>query len=246
MDSGQHDEPVTLQRLADLQAGLLDDATAARMRRRVRTDPEAARMLVALSRVRRNLAALGTDDPSAADVPEAVTDRVSAALRATAHVVDDTSVRQRLHAARSGPVRWQVAAAGAGACVAALAVVLGAVVLFRGPPPLHSAGPTAKTMTRPASHIPLSDPQLTALLTTSPDYGPLADSQRRTSCLTGLGYSAATKVLGARPVEFDGRPGVLMLLPGDTPTTVVAVIVEPNCSSTDTGLLADTVVPTTR
>jgi hypothetical protein len=33
-----------------------------------------------------------------------------------------------------------------------------------------------------------------------------------------------------------------MLLPGDTPGAVTALVVEPNCSSAHAGLLADTVV----
>lgn len=51
--------PITPELLADLQAGLLDDATAALVRRRVRDDPDAARMLAALDRVRREIAELG-------------------------------------------------------------------------------------------------------------------------------------------------------------------------------------------
>jgi hypothetical protein len=39
-----------------------------------------------------------------------------------------------------------------------------------------------------------------------------------------------------------GRPGVLMLLPGDTADAVVAVVVEPDCSAAHTGQLARTVV----
>ena len=52
-----------------------------------------------------------------------------------------------------------------------------------GPPP------SSITVVAAAADIPLSDPQLVALLTRSPDYGPLADPQRRASCLDGLGYS---------------------------------------------------------
>ena len=33
-----------------------------------------------------------------------------------------------------------------------------------------------------------------------------------------------------------------MVLPGDTPKALVALVVEADCSSADTGLLADTVV----
>ena len=49
-------------------------------------------------------------------------------------------------------------------------------------------------------------------------------------------------MLGARPLDMHGRPAVLMLLPGDTPEAVVAVVVEPDCNAAHTGLLAKTVV----
>jgi hypothetical protein len=35
---------------------------------------------------------------------------------------------------------------------------------------------------------------------------------------------------------------VLLVLPGDTPRELVALAVAPNCSSADTGLIADTMV----
>ena len=34
----------------------------------------------------------------------------------------------------------------------------------------------------------------------------------------------------------------LLILPGDTPGTAAALAVRPNCSSADTGLLADTTI----
>ncbi len=73
--------PVTPELLADLQAGLLDDDTAAQVRRRVRTDPAAARALAALDTVRRELSSLGSDSASAPAVPPAVMARIGAALR---------------------------------------------------------------------------------------------------------------------------------------------------------------------
>lgn len=74
-------EPVTIDLLADLQAGLLDDATAARLRHRARTDPDVGRRLADLDGLRRRLAVLGTDSASAGDVPVDVTARIRAALR---------------------------------------------------------------------------------------------------------------------------------------------------------------------
>ena len=90
--------------------------------------------------------------------------------------------------------------------------------------------------------IPLSDQQILALLDNEPDFGPLADPQRRTSCLAGLGYPSDARVLGARPVEIAGRPAILVVVPADTPGAVTALAVAPTCSAVDTGLLADRIV----
>ena len=51
-NAGHEPEPLTLETLANLQAGLLDDDTAAALRQRIRTDRAAAEMLAALDRVR--------------------------------------------------------------------------------------------------------------------------------------------------------------------------------------------------
>lgn len=76
---GAPEVPPTLEQLADLQAGLLDDATAARLRRRIRDDPEVAGQFAALQRVRHELRDLAA--APAADPPPEVTAAISAALR---------------------------------------------------------------------------------------------------------------------------------------------------------------------
>jgi hypothetical protein len=53
------DPPLTVDLLADLQAGLLDDDAAARVRTRVGDDPQAAATLQALQQVRRDVAHAG-------------------------------------------------------------------------------------------------------------------------------------------------------------------------------------------
>jgi hypothetical protein len=233
-DSAGHEpEPITLELLADLQAGLLDDDRAAALRQQVRTDPDAANMLAGLDRVRRDLADLGTDDASAPEVPAAVTARIGAALREEAPK----------HSVRHTP-RWQLIALAAGVGAAVVGVVIGAVMLTRDPAPRWSAGPTAESITvsRPATELPLPEPEIVGLLSQTPDYGPLADPHQRASCLSGLGYSAATPVLGARPVDMHGRPAVLMVLAADTPAKLLALVVAPDCNSGHAGLLANTLV----
>jgi hypothetical protein len=238
MDGSAGHEPITLDQLADLQAGLLDDDAAAALRQRIRADPDAAEMLAALDRVRRDLSDLGTDHGSAPDVPAEVTARVGAALQAAP---PHRSPREPAHSARHAP-RWQVVALVAGVGAAVVGTVLGGMMLTREPAPTRPAGPTAESITvsRPAGDVPLSNPQIVGLLSRTPDYGPLADPERRASCLSGLGYSAATAVLGAQPVDMHGRPAVLMVVAADTPGTVLVLVVEPGCNSAHTGLLAST------
>ena len=81
-DDERDDPPLTVDSLADLQAGLHDDNTAARLRKKVRTDPDARQTIDALNRVRGDVAALSSDGSSAPEVDPAVVNRIGAALRA--------------------------------------------------------------------------------------------------------------------------------------------------------------------
>src|ERR1700742_4206735 len=80
-DRPESDPPLTVELLADLQAGTLPDEDAARIRRQVRADPQAAQLLGALNQVRRDVAAVGADPASAPDPPPQVTARISESLR---------------------------------------------------------------------------------------------------------------------------------------------------------------------
>jgi hypothetical protein len=244
-DSAETDPPLTVELLADLQAGLLDDDAAARLRTKVRADPDAQQMVHALNRVRRDVAAAGTDLSATSAVAPALIDGIGAALRAApiaarqsrAHLLPTHTVRPGVRPARA-------LATVAGLAATALAVGLGTAALIATPAPTPSGPTTAQriTVSRPPMQIPLSDPQILALLNREPDYGPLADPQRRASCLGGLGYAAATPVLSAQPIEIAGHAAVLLVLSGRMPGKVTALAVAPTCSSLNTGLLADRVV----
>ncbi|MDD4867204.1 MAG: hypothetical protein PHQ28_08845 [Mycobacterium sp.] len=237
--------PLTVALLADLQAGLLDDEDAARVRRRVRADPHAEDVLRALNCARREVAGLRADPGSAPEVPPEVTAKISAALRSASPLPHDGaahSARPRAH-----PARAAATVAGLGAAFAALGV--GTAALLHPPTPTPSAPVTAQhiTVSTTPMVIPLSQPEILALLTRPADYGPLAgplhDLSRRASCLGGLGYPASTPVLGARPVQINARPGVVLVLPGDSPEVLAVLAVSPSCSAADTGLLASSAVP---
>jgi hypothetical protein len=236
------DPPLTIELLADLQAGLLDDDSAARVRKRVRDDPRAQQILRTLNQVRRDVAAMGADPTSAPDVPPQVTARISAALRSAgegrSHPGAAHSVRPHIR-----PVRLAATVAGVGAVLAAIG--MGTAALINAPRPAPSTPVTAEhiTVSTPPMTIPLSQAEILGLLNQSPDYGPLSDPARRASCLSGLGYPGSTQVLGARRIEINARPGVLLVLPGELPGNLAVFAVALNCSAADTGLLANTQVP---
>ncbi|MEB3020068.1 hypothetical protein [[Mycobacterium] crassicus] len=148
------------------------------------------------------------------------------------------------HSSRPLPRLNRIAAAVGGAA-ALLAVGVGTAALIRSPGNTSSAPRSLDAITvasEPSAVLPLSQPEILALLDRSPEYGALADPARRTGCLAGLGYPSSTRILGARPIEINGHPGVVLLLPGDSTGTILALAVAPSCSSADTGLLADTTV----
>jgi hypothetical protein len=231
--------PLTADTLADLQAGLFDDETAARLRQRIRTDPEARQTMEALNRVRRDIAAaLGSDATSAPPVDPATVDGLADGLRAQPTGAAHAVARGRF----PRPTRLVFAAAGLTA--AAAAAWLGVTALIAAPAPMPSRPTTIEhiTVSRPPQSIPLSDQQIVELVDREPDLGPLTDPRRRASCLAGLGYPANTRVLGAQPVDIAGHPAVLLVLPGDAPAALAALAVAPTCSSVNTGLSADRIV----
>ncbi len=242
MSAADKHPPLTVELLADLQAGLLDDDAAARVRKQVRTDPHAQDILRALNQVRRDVAAAG--GAPAPDAPPDLTARISAALRSAGRSAGPEGPPPAAHAARPAARPARVIAGVAGLAAVVAAIALGTTALVNEPEPTPTGYPTAShiTVSTPPPVIPLSDAQIAALLTRTPDYGPLGDPPRLASCLGGLGYPSSTRVLGAQQVDVNARPGVLLVVPGDAPDKLAAFAVALNCSAADTGLLASTQV----
>jgi hypothetical protein len=132
-------------------------------------------------------------------------------------------------------------AAGVGGVAVLAAIGLGTAAL------LSSRGPTTSTLTSASMitvtpKMPISSRELNALIARSPDFGPLADPKRRAACLSALGYPGSMQVLGAEQVQVDGKPAIVLVLPGDQPDVIVGLTVAASCSSVNTGLIADTTV----
>ncbi|MUL49770.1 hypothetical protein FZI85_13755 [Mycobacterium sp. CBMA293] len=240
MDDEHADQPVSLELLADLQAGLLDDATATRLRQRIRDDPAVARQYAELQQVRHDLKDLA-DNPAPSDIPAAVTEHIGAALRgaqpARHAVVPNHAAGHGAHMPRPAVI--------AGAVASIVAIGIGAAVVFSEsdePAPM-SAGPSVASLTvQRQAGMPWSDRQILGLLGKGPDLGPLAGPGRLQPCLKGLGYSPTTQVLGAATLTVHDRDEVIVLLPGTDRGSVMALVVSPGCSSTDAGLIANAVI----
>ncbi|MUL67024.1 hypothetical protein BOO86_21300 [Mycobacterium sp. CBMA 234] len=236
MDDEHADQPVSLELLADLQAGLLDDATATQLRQRIRDDPAVARQYAELEQVRHDLKDLA-DNPAPSDIPAAVTEHIGAALRGAQPARHAVVPGRGVHASRSAVI----AAAAAGL----VAVGIGAVVVLSqaDAPATMSTGPSVASLTvQRQAGMPWSDRQILGLLSKQPELGPLTGPGRLQPCLKGLGYSPTTQVLGAATLTVHDRDEVIMLLPGTDHGSVMALVVSPGCSSTDAGLIADAVI----
>lgn len=181
-------------------------------------------------RVRRDLAALGTDTASAAPAPPEVTATIHAALRgAPPHRVLPPGARHHRHS--RPPLDWRRAAAATGVLAAVLALGFGVFALAddgRGQRFVRDPGPTARhlTATRSPAQMPLTDAQIIALLSRPAELATLGDPQR---CLRNLDYPAGTPILGAAPTTLTSGPAVLLVLPGPEPASVTAVVVAPDC-----------------
>lgn len=139
-------------------------------------------------------------------------------------------------------LRWRRTAAVTGALAAVLALGIGLVALSGGdeatdPAFARTPGTSARHLTARSPAMPLTDPQILELLRNPPDLGPLSDPQ---SCLDSLDHPAETRILGAAPVTLGTRAAVLLVLPAPDPSSVIAVVVAPDCPATGTGVLART------
>ncbi|WP_026360525.1 hypothetical protein [Amycolatopsis nigrescens] len=211
--------PWSVDLLADLQAGVLDEHTAAELWPRVEADPEAREIIAALEATSSDLAGLGSAPVE--PMPAEFAARLDAALAEEARqhfavpaprqsepapVVSLDAARQR----RKKRVGWATGiVAVAAAAVAAIAIVVpsgntpGTPNVAQPPPgdgeaPLALQGDGSNASPAQANGVR--------------DFGPLGSQERLDSCLTANGFDASVKPVGFRPVTVDGKSAVLVVL----------------------------------
>ncbi|WP_158879679.1 anti-sigma factor family protein [Amycolatopsis anabasis] len=247
--------PWSVDVLADLHAGVLDEQEAARLWPRVNADPEARAIIEALESTTADLAALSAgpvepmpaefaaklDAALAEEARQAFPAATAAAAPAQAGVapVVDLAARRK----RKQRLGW-----GAGLLTAAAAAVAAVAITVPNSKSPTEGNPIAQP---PVSSAPGDSPL--ALRSDQPeaalggamgarDFGPLGDQQRLDACLQANGLDPAVKPAGIKSVTVDGKPATLVILTTGKYGQFRLVAFPPTCGPGSPGTLMDKVV----
>jgi hypothetical protein len=209
--SGAVGPPWSVDVLADLHAGLLDERESAQLWPQVNADPEARAIIDALDATTSDLSSLseGPFEP----MPAEFAARLDAALareaggpsEAPAPVVNLADARKR----RNKRLGW-----GAGVLVAAAA----AVTVLALPGGNDPGGSTVALPPTPAPGVPVvgSDGSGAESLFGQSlgirNFGPLGDEQHLDACLAANGFDPAVRPAGVQPVTVGEQAGVMVIL----------------------------------
>ncbi|MEU4248493.1 hypothetical protein AB0F15_13915 [Amycolatopsis sp. NPDC026612] len=215
--------PWSVDVLADLHAGVLDDTRAAELWPLVTADPEARAILDALDATQADLASLA--DAPAPPMPAEFAARLDAALAAEAAarfprrtpsipqqaapapqdapVVDLAAARRR----RNKRLGWAAGVlTAAAAAVVAVTVALPDTSQQTGTP--NVAAPTGPTVGSDGAGAQA----LVGKAVGVRDFGPLQNEDRLDACIAAAGLDPKVRPEGVRPVNVGGKAGVMIIL----------------------------------
>lgn len=234
--------PWSVDLLADLHAGVLDEAEAERLWTRVNADPEARAIIDAIEATTADLAAL--ESASVEPMPPDVAARIDAALAreveqafAPAPVVGFEVARRR----RNRRIGWIAGAVAAVAAAAvAVVVVLPKSAATGGNPVAQppQAGQQAPIVVR-SDHPEAAVGQLS---TGVKDYGELGSADQLDACLRAAGFAPTANPIGVQPGTIDGQSAVLVLLTSGDLAQFRLVAFAPTCGAGNAGVLLDKTV----
>jgi hypothetical protein len=241
--------PWSVDLLADLHAGVLEDQEAAELWPLVNADPDALAIIEALESTAADLALLtaGPVEP----MPAHFAARLDAALAneagiqrgepAVAPVVSLDAARKR----RNKRIGWGTGVlAVAAAAIAAVAIAV---------PSSQKASDNTVAAPAPSSTQPgLGQPSvgsdgsgaetLIGKALGVRDFGPLATEARLDACLTAAGLDPQIRPAGVRPVTVDGQTGVLVILTTGKLAQYRTIAFGPDCGPGNPSVLFDRVI----
>lgn len=249
--------PWSVDVLADLHAGVLDEQEAAALWPLVNADPEARAIIEALESTTSDLSSFAALDVE--PMPAEVAGRIDAALeqeraQAFAQPVPAPAPAQgpnvvSLEAARAR--RKKRLGWGAGVLTAAAAAIVAAVVVIPNTtnntgPELAEPTPTQSDEAGAGSPPPAvsSDNPVAAVgeISQLRDFGPLGNEQRLDACLAANGVDPAVQPVGFGPVTIDGREALMVLLTTGELGQLRMLALSPDCAPDNPGLLLDETV----
>lgn len=254
--------PYSLDLLADLHAGALSDSVSDQLWPLVRQDAEAMEIISALDAVSARLGTESLTPSSGEPIPPEVAERLDRALAAAelpaaelpatglpavtpTTAAATTAAAAGTHAssvAQLGPRRRTSRTAIGVGIAAAVAVAIGvvsAVVIGIG-----TTG-SSEDLRADAPTLVLDSVDLDASLAynvmATRGSAPLFDSGNVSECLVANGFQPGSSILGAAPIELDGRDGVILVIAKDLPDAGMTLLaVTPDCGADNPGTLART------
>ncbi|SDX32265.1 hypothetical protein SAMN05421504_1021030 [Amycolatopsis xylanica] len=212
--------PWSVDVLADLHAGVLDERQAAELWPLVNADPEARAIIEALESTQADLAGLAVE---AVPMPAEYAARLDAAL---AEEVQAAFPRQRQ--AESAPVapvvsldaarqrrRKKQMGWGAGILTAAAAAAVAVAVIVPSTSSKDSSTPGVAAPVPSGPSVASDGAGSEALVGKGiglMDYGPLQSKQKLDACLDAAGIDSGIQPAGVQPVNVNGKAGTMAIL----------------------------------
>jgi hypothetical protein len=237
--------PWSVDVLADLHAGVLDEEEASELWPRVNADPEARAVIDALEATAADLAGFASlPDPP---VPQDVAGRIDTALarrddssgEPASNVVGIDAARTR----RRRRAGWSAGILGAAAAVAAAVMI--AVPNGSEPTTPGLAQPTQSAPVQGAGGPTLHSGDMNAAvgdINGVRDFGPLGTERRLDACLEANGIDPEVRPVGIRPITLDGEQAVAVLFTTGRIAQFRLVALAPDCGPANPGLLMDRTV----
>ncbi|GAA1966395.1 hypothetical protein [Amycolatopsis minnesotensis] len=253
--------PWSVDVLADLHAGVLDEREAAELWPRVNADAEARAIIEALEATTADLDALGSAPVE--PMPAEFAARLDAAIAEEAQRAfggppqqappqqapppPDLPVAPVTDLAAARRKRNKLLGWGTGLVAAAAAAVVAVAVIVPGgqsgsdgnmaqPPTSQPGGEPPLALKKNDLGGALGGPQGVR------DFGPLGSEEKLDACLSANGIDPSLRPVKVRPVTYEGKPGVMVLFTTGKLAQFRLVVLSPTCGPGEPGKLLDELI----
>ncbi|MFT7021332.1 MAG: hypothetical protein ACJA07_000406 [Rhodococcus sp. (in: high G+C Gram-positive bacteria)] len=226
--------PYSLDLLADLHAGVLSESVSERLWPLVRQDDAAMTVITALDEVSAHLRDFGTDHTVGEPIPPQVAEKIDRALEDATGAPTAPAEAPTAVTTLSSRRRPRAAIVVGLAATVVLAIAVTTAILMPSSGENSSETIADGLVVDPDSTLVVDSSEIDASfayrIMADRDTVPLLGSEALADCLAANGFGASSTVLGAAPVELDGRQAVVLVLPQNSATPGLTLLaVGPDC-----------------